>query len=119
MGKLDEYQKDLPSEVLATVKKDGCIQFPDGNVWQKLGGVYGLYIDGFAPYPKYRRVVLPDEGEKVVVTMVSGKKVIDTTGIDLGKGGLFVNFPGKDCTGKANTKRGTIQWADGNVWTKV
>jgi len=111
--------KKYPGEVVATVKKDGCIQFPDGNLWQKVGGVYGVYIDGFAPYPKYRRLVLPGKGDDLVVTLVSGKQVFDTTGVDLGKKGLYVDFPSKQCTGKVNRKKGTIAWADGNSWTKV
>merc|ERR1712032_1141768 len=52
---LSSYRADYKDkEVVADVKKDGSIYFPDGNVWKKEGGVVGVYIDGFAPYPKYR-----------------------------------------------------------------
>lgn len=115
---LSAYRKDFSSSVVATVKKDG-LYFPDGNVWKKEKGVVGVYIDGFAPYPKYRRVVLPSKEGNVAVTMVSGKKIFDAPGLDLGNKGLQVDFPGKQCTGKFNNKQGTITWADGNVWTKI
>merc|ERR1712161_16971 len=117
---------------------DGSLWFPDGNVWRKEGGVVGVYIDGFAPYPKFRRLVLPGKdqtlasvvmmkGNRVVeakgvdlsVVMVSGKKVTEVSGVDLGKRGLQVQFPGKQCGGMVDKKQGTIAWADGNVWTKV
>lgn len=129
----------LSQEVVATVdERDGSLRFPDGNVWRKEGGVVGVYIDGFAPYPKFRRLVLPGkdqtlasivmmQGSRVVeakgadlsVVMVSGKKVIEVSGVDLGKRGLSVQFPGKQCAGMVDRKQGTIAWADGNVWTKV
>jgi len=142
-GLLTWFQVDqnpkLSNEVVATVnERDGSIRFPDGNVWRKEGGLVGVYIDGFAPYPKFRRLVLPgkDEtlasvvmvsGNRVVeakgadlsVVMVSGKKVIEASGVDLGKRGLQVQFPGKACAGTVDRKKGTIAWADGNVWTKV
>eukprot|EP00588_Corethron_pennatum_P031384 CAMPEP_0194320168 /NCGR_PEP_ID=MMETSP0171-20130528/16537_1 /TAXON_ID=218684 /ORGANISM="Corethron pennatum, Strain L29A3" /LENGTH=270 /DNA_ID=CAMNT_0039077633 /DNA_START=87 /DNA_END=899 /DNA_ORIENTATION=+ len=122
---LSEYKPDNPqyASIIATVTEDGCILFPDGNLWKKDKGVAGLYIDGFAPYPKYRRIVIPGQGSdvgKVGVTMVSGKQVFDVPGIDLGKKGIQVDFPGnKQCLGKFNGKAGTITWLDGNVWTKV
>eukprot|EP00588_Corethron_pennatum_P018549 CAMPEP_0194308234 /NCGR_PEP_ID=MMETSP0171-20130528/5194_1 /TAXON_ID=218684 /ORGANISM="Corethron pennatum, Strain L29A3" /LENGTH=257 /DNA_ID=CAMNT_0039060767 /DNA_START=81 /DNA_END=854 /DNA_ORIENTATION=+ len=118
---LSIYRSGYPKSVVATVKKDGCLQFPDGNLWKKDKGVAGLYIDGFAPYPKYRRIVLPAQKGKVAVTMVSGKQIFDVPGIDLGgKKGIQVDFPGnKQCTGKFNSKQGTITWLDGNIWTKV
>lgn len=114
------YRPEYATSVIATVTKDGILQFPDGNVWKKDKGVSGLYIDGFAPYPKYRRIVLPGDKKKVAITMVSGKTVFDVSGINLGKKGIQVDFPGnKQCTGKFNLKEGTITWLDGNVWTKV
>jgi len=117
---LSVYQKGFPKSVVATVTKDGCMKFPDGNIWIKQKGVAGLYIDGFAPYPKYRRIVVPGDDKNVAVTMVSGSKVFDVAGIDLGKKGIQVEFPGnKQCTGKFNQAQGTITWRDGNVWTKV
>merc|ERR1712106_67959 len=116
---LSSYSKEYSKNIVAEVTKDGCLKFPDGNVWKKEKGVVGVYIDGFAPYPKYRRVVLPTKGGDVAVTMVSGKKIFDAPGLDLGKKGLQVDFPGKQCTGKFNSKQGTITWADGNVWTKI
>jgi len=117
---LSVYDKAFSKSVVATVTKDGCLKFPDGNVWIKQKGVAGLYIDGFAPYPKYRRIVLPSDGKDVAVTMVSGSKIFDVAGVDLGKKGLQVEFPGnKQCTGKFNQAQGTITWKDGNVWTKV
>jgi len=117
---LSVYRKDFSNSVIATVnKKDGNLYFPDGNVWKKEKGVVGVYIDGFAPYPKYRRIVLPSKEGNVAVTMVSGKTVFEAPGADLGKKGLQVDFPGKQCLGKFNSKQGTISWADGNVWTKI
>jgi len=129
----------LTKTVVAAVdEKDGSIRFPDGNVWRKEGGLVGVYIDGFAPYPKFRRLVLPgkdqtlssvvmmrgsriieEKGVDLSVVMVSGKKVIEVSGVDLGRRGLQVQFPGKQCGGMVDRKRGTIAWADGNVWTKV
>lgn len=121
---LSAYRDDLTTNVVATVRKDGCLAFPDGNVWIKEKGVAGVYVDGFAPYPKYRRVVVPTRDNQVLVSMVSGKKVFDVPGIDLGKKGLQVEFPGKQCTGAVNggkgyDKKGTITWQDGNIWTKI
>lgn len=118
---LSVYRPEYPKSIVATVKKDGCLQFPDGNLWKKDKGLAGLYIDGFAPYPKYRRIVLPAAKGEVAVTMISGRQVFNVAGIDLGKNkGMTVDFPGnKQCTGKFNGKAGTITWLDGNVWTKV
>merc|ERR1711957_794413 len=119
---LSEYKPDNPqyASIIATVTKDGILKFPDGNVWKKDKGVAGLYIDGFAPYPKYRRIILPSDGNYVAVKIVSGKTVLGASGIDLGKRGIQVDFPGgKQCTGKFNQNQGSITWSDGNVWTKV
>jgi len=118
---LSVYRPEYPTSIVATVTKDGILKFPDGNVWKKDKGVAGLYIDGFAPYPKYRRIVLPSgEGKNVDVVIVSGKTILGASGIDLGKKGIQVDFPGgKQCTGKFNQKQGSITWLDGNVWTKV
>lgn len=139
----DWYQKDpnpkLSNEVVATVnERSGTLSFPDGNVWRKEGGLVGVYVDGFAPYPKFRRLVLPGEGETLAsfvtvrngrvveskgvglsVVMVSGKKVTEVSGVDLGKRGLQVQFPGNLCGGVVDRKKGTISWADGNTWTKI
>ena len=123
---LSLYRPEYPKSIIATVTKDGILKFPDGNVWKKDKGVAGLYIDGFAPYPKYRRIVLPDvalpygKENEVAITMVSGKTVFAVAGIDLGRKGIEVDFPGnKQCTGKFDAKQGIITWLDGNVWTKV
>ena len=117
---LSIYRPEYPKSIVATVTKDGILKFPDGNVWKKDKGVAGLYIDGFAPYPKYRRIILPSDGNYVAVKIVSGKTVLGASGIDLGKRGIQVDFPGgKQCTGKFNQNQGTITWTDGNVWTKV
>jgi len=119
---LSGYNKIYPKSIIAEVQKDGCLKFPDGNVWVKPKGVVGVYIDGFAPYPKYRRVVLPGDGENVAVNMVSGKTKFDVQGVipEAKKGVLEVEFPGnKQCTGKYNKKSDTITWPDGNVWTKI
>lgn len=116
---LSSYRPEFGSSIVATVTKDGCLKFPDGNQWIKDKGVAGLYIDGFAPYPKYRRVVIPSKGRKVDVTMISGKQVFDVFGVDLKEGKIQVDFPGKQCLGKFNRKKGSITWLDGNVWTKV
>merc|ERR1711957_237085 len=116
---LSSYRPEFGSSIVATVTKDGCLKFPDGNQWIKDKGVAGLYIDGFAPYPKYRRVVIPSKGRKVDVTMISGKQGFDVVGVDLKEGKIQVDFPGKQCLGKFNRKEGSITWLDGNVWTKV
>merc|ERR1711957_305781 len=119
---LSEYKPDNPqyASIIATVTEDGCILFPDGNLWKKDKGVAGLYIDGFAPYPKYRRIVIPtNKGKNVAVTMVSGKSTFQVDGVETKKG-VTVVFPGdKTCTGKFDQKEGIITWLDGNVWTKV
>jgi len=117
---LSSYSKEYSKNIVAEVTKDGCLKFPDGNVWVKEKGVVGVYIDGFAPYPKYRRVVLPGDGDNVAVTMVSGKTRFDVTGVIPSKKLLEVEFPGnKNCSGKFNAKDDTITWPDGNVWTKI
>jgi len=118
---LSSYSKSYSKNIVAEVTKDGCLKFPDGNVWVKEKGVVGVYIDGFAPYPKYRRVVLPGEGDNVAVTMVSGKTRFDVTGlVPSKKKTLEVDFPGnKSCSGKFNAREETITWPDGNVWTKI
>jgi len=122
---LSTYRDDLTETVVATVRKDGCLTFPDGNVWIKEKGVAGVYVDGFAPYPKYRRIVTPASDNKYEVTMVSGGKVFAVVpDVTLSKAGLAVGFPGKSCVGKLNggkgyDKKGTIAWADGNMWTKI
>mmetsp|Transcript_19568 Transcript_19568/g.21884 ORF Transcript_19568/g.21884 Transcript_19568/m.21884 type:complete len:264 (-) Transcript_19568:81-872(-) len=116
------YRESYPNDVIATVSKNGNIKFPDGNVWKKEVGVIGVYIDGFAPYPKYRRIIRKDmvtKGNNLAVDMVSGKKTFVVCGQDLGKGGVVIDFPGKTCAGKVDTYLGTISWVDGNVWTKV
>jgi len=109
-----EYGGDT---VVGTVNLDSSISFPDGNVWKKEQGIVGVYIDGYAPYPKYRRVIRQGEG-KLEVDMVSGKKEFKITA----KGGdraITVDFPGKTCTAAVNKKKGIITFSDGNVWTKV
>jgi len=117
---LSAYRPEFGSSIVATVTKDGCLKFPDGNQWIKDKGVAGLYIDGFAPYPKYRRIVIPNvKDRKVGVTMISGKQVFDVAGVDLKEKGIQVDFPGKQCLGKFDRKAGTITWLDGNIWTKV
>eukprot|EP00592_Proboscia_alata_P022322 CAMPEP_0194406162 /NCGR_PEP_ID=MMETSP0176-20130528/4436_1 /TAXON_ID=216777 /ORGANISM="Proboscia alata, Strain PI-D3" /LENGTH=259 /DNA_ID=CAMNT_0039205277 /DNA_START=62 /DNA_END=841 /DNA_ORIENTATION=+ len=117
---LSVYKKSFPKSTIAKVTEDGRLEFPDGNVWKKDKGVAGLYIDGFAPYPKYRRIVIPtNKGKNVAVTMVSGKSTFQVDGVETKKG-VTVVFPGdKTCTGKFDQKEGIITWLDGNVWTKV
>jgi len=123
---IDFSEKGGPSDVVATFnKKDSSISFPDGNVWKKeTKGVAGVYVDAFAPYPKYRRIIREDgegSGRNLIVSLVSGKK----TFIVAGKAGyanrdVVIDFPGdKTCSGQVNTKKGTITWPDGNVWTRV
>jgi len=115
---IDFSVKGGPSNLVATVNKDKSISFPDGNKWQKVKGVAGVYIDSFAPYPKYRRVIRLD-GQGIVVDMVSGKKTFEVAGNVAGKK-ILVEFPGnKNCKGTIDIKKGTIAWPDGNVWTKV
>jgi len=114
---IDFSSKGGPADVVATVNKDSSILFPDGNVWKKEGGVVGVYIDGYAPYPKYRRVIRQD-GSKLTIDMVNGKKTFSIIA-EADQKLLTVQFPGKTCAAKINTKKGTISFADGNTWTKV
>lgn len=117
--KIDFSAKGGPANLVATVNKDSSISFPDGNKWEKEKGVVGVYIDAFAPYPKYRRVVRQEKGQEIAVDMVSGKKTFAVAGKVAGKK-LLVDFPGeKRCKGTIDAKKGTITWPDGNVWTKV
>lgn len=120
----DFTAKGGPKEVVATVNKDKSITFPDGNVWKKEdGGLVGVYVDGFAPYPKYRRIIRPGsvEGSDLVVEMVSGKKqfvIAANTGQK--KNQVIIDFPGdKRCAGSIQLKKGVIKFPDGNIWTKV
>lgn len=116
---VDFSSKGGPRDVLASVnRKDHSISFPDGNVWKKEPGVVGVYIDAFAPYPKYRRVIKQQIGSDLVLDMVSGKKTTTIYG-KAGKNNVTVEFPGKTCQGDVDIKRGTITFPDGNIWTKV
>jgi len=121
---IDFSEKGGPSNTVATVnKKDSSIVFPDGNIWKKdTSGLVGVYVDGFAPYPKFRRIIREVDNNKkgeLVVCMVSGKTSFVVSG-QAGIGNVYIDFPGnKPCTGKVNTKKGTILWPDGNVWTRV
>jgi len=124
----DFSERGGPTDVVATVnKKDSSISFPDGNTWKKdTKGVVGVYVDAFAPYPKYRRIIREAEdgnGKDLLVYLVSGKKTFVVTG-KCGTGNptkdVVIDFPGdKTCNGKVNTKKGTITWPDGNIWTRV
>lgn len=121
----DFSPKGGPKEVVATVSKDSnSITFPDGNSWKKeTGGLVGVYVDGFAPYPKYRRIIRPGsvDGSDLAVEMVSGKKqFVIAANNGSKKNQLIVDFPGdKRCTGSTQMKKGVIKFPDGNVWTKV
>jgi len=124
----DFSERGGPTDVVASVnKKDSSISFPDGNTWKKdTKGVVGVYVDAFAPYPKYRRIIREAEdgnGKDLLVYLVSGKKTFVVTG-KCGTGNptkdVVIDFPGdKTCNGKVNTKKGTITWPDGNIWTRV
>ena len=120
----DFSPKGGPKQVVATVNKDYSITFPDGNSWKKeTGGLVGVYVDGFAPYPKYRRIIRPGsiDGSDLAVEMVSGKKqFVIAANNGSKKNQLIVDFPGdKRCTGSTQMKKGVIKFPDGNVWTKV
>ena len=79
----------------------------------------GVYVDGFAPYPKYRRIIREGDGNNIVVDMVSGKKKFEVLG-STNKKGVIIDFPGdKRCNGTFNNKKGTIKYPDGNIWTRV
>jgi len=115
--------KGGPTCVIATVnKRDNSIKFPDGNVWQKeTKGPAGVYIDGFAPYPKYRRIIRETENKNdLTVCMISGKTTFVVTGKVEASNRIRVDFPGdKSCPGTFNSKKGTLTFPDGNTWTKV
>lgn len=121
----DFSPKGGPKEVVATVSNDSnSITFPDGNSWKKeTGGLVGVYVDGFAPYPKYRRIIRPGsiDGSDLAVEMVSGKKqFVIAANNGRKKNQLIVDFPGdKRCTASTQMKKGVIKFPDGNVWTKV
>jgi len=114
---MDFSVKGGPSDVLATVNKDSSISFPDGNVWKKERGIAGVYIDGYAPYPKYRRVIRQESG-KLAIDMVNGKKTF-TIYAKAGSTNITVDFPGKTCTATISVKNGMVYFSDGNSWTKV
>jgi len=111
--------KGGPKKIVAKVNKDTVV-FPDGNTWKKeTSGVIGVYVDGFAPYPKYRRIIREGDGNNIVVDMVSGKKKFEVLG-STNKKGVIIDFPGdKRCNGTFNNKKGTIKYPDGNIWTRV
>jgi len=121
----DFSPKGGPKEIVATVSNDSnSITFPDGNSWKKeTGGLVGVYVDGFAPYPKYRRIIRPGsvDGSDLAVEMVSGKKqFVIPANNGSKKNQLIVEFPGeKRCTASTQMKKGVIKFPDGNVWTKV
>lgn len=121
---MDFSVKGGPSDVVATVGKD-YIAFPDGNKWKKQkDGLVGVYIDGFAPYPKYRRIIrestLGGGSDNLVVELISGKNTFLCSGRKASKNEVVIDFPGdKTCTGSVSLKKGVIQFPDGNIWTKV
>jgi len=120
---IDFSEKGGPSAVVATFnKKDSSIKFPDGNIWKKdTNGAVGVYVDGFAPYPKFRRIIREGETKNdLVVCMVSGKKTFVVSGKCETGSRIVVDFPGgKTCPAKFNAKKGTIVFPDGNTWTRV
>lgn len=120
---IDFSEKGGPSNVVAKFnKRDSTIHFPDGNVWTKVTqGPVGVYIDGFAPYPKYRRIIRETDNKKdLTVCMVSGKTTFVVSGQAVSSNRIVVDFPGdKRCPGTFNPKKGTIVFPDGNTWTRV
>jgi len=120
---IDFSEKGGPSCVVATFnKRENSIKFPDGNIWTKdTTGPVGVYIDGFAPYPKYRRIIREtDNKNDLSVCMISGKTTFVVSGKVEASNRIRVDFPGdKSCPGVFNSKKGTIVFPDGNTWTRV
>jgi len=113
---IDFSVKGGPKAIVANLNDDSSISFPDGNRWKKEGGVSGVYSDGVNP--KYRRIIRKEKGSDLVLDLINGSKKVTVSG-KAGKSVTF-DFPGKPGDkGSVDSKKGTISFADGNVWTKL
>ena len=84
----------------------------------KEGGVVGVYSDGFNP--DRLRIIRADKGDALVLNLIRGPKGDQTVPGKLVKPDVTFDFPGKPGDkGVVDSKKGTISFADGNVWTKI
>ena len=115
---IDFSVKGGPKDVPATLNKDSSISFPDGNLWKKEGGVSGVYSDGVNP--DRLRIIRADKGDALVLNLIRGPKGDQTVPGKLVKPDVTFDFPGKPGDkGVVDSKKGTISFGDGNVWTKI
>ena len=115
---IDFSVKGGPKDVVATLNKDSSISFPDGNLWKMEGGVSGVYSDGVNP--DRLRIIRADKGDALVLNLIRGPKGDQTVPGKLVKPDVTFDFPGKPGDkGVVDSKKGTISFGDGNVWTKI
>ena len=115
---IDFSVKGGPKDVIAILNKDSSISFPDGNLWKKEGGVVGVYSDGFNP--DRLRIIRAEEGDTLILNLIRGPNGPKTVSGKIVKPDVTFDFPGKPGDkGVVDSKKGTISFADGNVWTKI
>lgn len=117
---IDFSVKGGPADVPGVIGSDKgvtTLTFPDGNVWKKETGVIGVYRDGLNP--EYLRVIRKDKGSLLTVDLINGDKTV-TVPAKAGSSKVTFDFPGKpNDPGTLDTKKDTISFGDGNVWTKL
>ena len=115
---IDFSVKGGPKDVVAILNKDSSISFPDGNLWKKEGGVVGVFSDGFNP--ERLRIIRAEKGDALVLDLIRGPNGDKTVSGKIAKPDVTFDFPGKPGDkGVVDSKKGTISFADGNVWTKL
>ena len=115
---IDFSVKGGPKDVVATLNKDSSISFPDGNLWKKQGGVVGVYSDGFNP--ERLRIIRAEKGDSLVLDLLGGPNGPLKVSGKIIKPDVAFDFPGKPGDkGVVDSAKGTISFADGNVWTKI
>lgn len=108
---------DVPGVLGSDAKGVATLTFPDGNVWKKETGVIGVYRDGLNP--EYVRVIRKDKGSVLTVDLINGDKTV-TVPAKAGSSKVTFDFPGKpNDPGTLDSKKNTISFGDGNVWTKL
>jgi len=114
---IDFSVKGGPKDVVAILNKDSSISFPDGNLWTKEGGVVGVYSDGFNP--DRLRIIRAEKGDALVLDLIRGPNGDKRVSGKIVKPDVTFDFPGKPGDkGVVDSTKGTISFADGNVWTK-
>ena len=115
---IDFSVKGGPKDVVAILNKDSSISFPDGNLWTKEGGVVGVYSDGFNP--ERLRIIRAEKGDSLVLDLFGGPNGPLNVSGKIIKPDVAFDFPGKPGDkGVVDSAKGTISFADGNVWTKI